>query len=102
MKALFDFIALSLICGLAIAAPKTLTSTVTVIPISLHTLTLHPTDRRYESASGTGGSRKANSTLLSIALNYHTTTSTQTIFATAANFLPPVNATRLQAQSARP
>ena len=93
MKALFDFIALSLICSLAIAAPKTLTSTVTVIPFPLHTLTLHPTNRRYESASGTGGLRKANTTLLSITLNYHTTTSTQTIFATAASLLPPLNAT---------
>ena len=93
MRALFDFATLSLICGLAIAAPTTLTSTVTVIPIPLHTFTLHPTDGRYERASGTGSLRKANSTLLSITLNYHTTTSTQTIFATAADFLPQLNAT---------
>lgn len=93
MRALFHFTALSLIYGLAIAAPTTLTSTVTVIPIPLHTLTLHPTNRRYERASGTGGMRKANSTLLSITLNYHTTASTQTIFATAANSLPRLNAT---------
>ena len=64
-----------------------------MIPIPLHTLTLHPTDRHYERASGTGGLRKANSTLLSITLNYHTTISTQTNFATAANFLPRLNAT---------
>lgn len=93
MWALFDFITLSLICAHTAAAPTTLTSTVTLIPIPLATLTLQPTDRSYLRASGTGGFRKANSTLLSITLNYHTTISTLTVFTTAATFPPRPNAT---------
>ena len=93
MRALFDFITLSLICAHATAAPTTLTSTVTMIPIPLETLTLQPTYRPYPRASGTGGSPKANSTLLSITLNYHTTISTLTVFTSAATFPPRPNAT---------
>ena len=91
MRVFLDFITLSLICAQATAAPTALTSTVTMIPTPLHTLALQPTDRPYPRASGTGGLQKANSTLLSITLNYHTTISTPTIF-TAATFPPQPNA----------
>ena len=94
MRALFNFITLSLICAHATAVARTLTSTVTIIPIPLETMTLQPTYRPYPIASGTGGSPKANSTLLSITLNYHTTTSTQTIFSAGATFSPRPNATQ--------
>ena len=93
MRALFDFITLSLIWAHTIAAPTTLTSTVTLIPIPRATLTLQPTDRPHLGASGTGGFRKANSTLLSVTLNYHTTISSLTVFTTAATFPPRPNAT---------
>ncbi len=93
MRTLFNFITLSLICAHATAVPTTLTSTVTMIPIPLATLTLQPTDRPYLRASGTGGFRKTNSTLLSITLNYHTTISTLTVFTTAATFPLRPNAT---------
>ena len=94
MRVFFDFIILSLICAHATAAPTTLTRTVTVIPIPLETMTLQPTYRPYPSASGTGGFAKANATLLSITLNYHTTTSTHTIFSAGATFSSRPNATQ--------
>ena len=92
VKAILALPALCFFLSKGAAAPQTLTSTLTIKPIPLSTVSItapaypHPT--AYSTGhgtgrgTGTGGLHTANYTLLSITLHYRTTLQTQRTFST--------------------